>query len=220
MTVYFIRKNADPFGPIKIGFTRKLEARLEQLNRTVDGGVFVFASCEGGAARERGLHQKLAAHRLEGEWFSPSDEVLSEIEGLDGVVQQADPLTRDRVLPDDEFSDDIRIETRFYLNELVKREWRGYGDSLEGARDRVVDRLGVNRAQGKLLFHKLHTVKTISGEVYRALSLAYCECLYAEGRAENRHMRIMEVTHAVNSQMRADGSIPPDAGYFVPWKRL
>jgi hypothetical protein len=220
MTVYFVRKNTDPFGPIKIGFTRKMEARLEQLNRAVDGGVFVFASCEGGAAREREFHQKLAAHRLEGEWFSPSDEVLSEIEALGSIAQQTDPLTRDRVLPDDEFSNDIRVETRFYLNELVKREWRGYGDSLEGARDRVLDRIGVHRAQGKLLFHKLHRVKSISGDVYRLLSLAYCDALYAEGRAEDRHMRIMEVTHAVNSQMRAEGSIAADAGYFAPWKRL
>lgn len=218
MSVYFVRRKADPAGPIKIGFTRKIESRLAQLNAAYEGGVDLLACCDGGAQLEGSLHRRLEEYRLDGEWFQPAPPVLEAMhEAKANLIGGSDPLTRDRVLPEDEMSADIRVETRFYLNELMKREWRGYGDSIEGARDRVLDRVGVHRSQGKLLFHKLRRVKNISADVYRLLSLAYCDALYAEGKAEERHLNIIRVTHGINERMRRAGEMPQDGGYFAPW---
>lgn len=218
MTVYFVRRKDDASGPIKIGFTRKLDARLQQLNSEYPGGVELLASCKGGAALEGAIHRRLADHRIDGEWFQAAPAVLNVLRAAKtGIPEADDPVTRDRVLPEDEFAKDIRIETRFYLNELMKREWRGYGDSLEGARDRVLDRIGVARSQGKALFHRLQSIKTVSGDVYRLLNLAYCEALYAEGKAEARHLNVLKATHNLGQRLRSSGVLAPDEGYVAPW---
>lgn len=220
MAVYFVRRKDDSRGLIKIGFTRKIESRLEQLNAEFPEGVELLATCEGGSALENTIHRHLAEYRVEGEWFQPSSAVLDAIGAAKskGIADPNDPLTRDRILPEDETSSDIRVETRFYLNELMRREWRGYGDSLEGARDRVLDRLGIDRSQGKRLFHRLRGIKTISGDVYRLLSIAYCEAVHSEGRAEDRHIRLLSAVHNINEGMRRRGELPADEGYFAPWE--
>lgn len=75
--VYFIRSGSD--GPIKIGFTRNLGARLHQLQTGHPVGLRVVHAVPGDVLLERALHERFAAHRLEGEWFHPHREILGFI---------------------------------------------------------------------------------------------------------------------------------------------
>lgn len=78
--VYFIQ--AGDCGPIKIGFTNKVRRRLQMLQTGANTPLHLRKSTGGGAALERRLHRELDAHRLQGEWFSPSAAVIERMEAL------------------------------------------------------------------------------------------------------------------------------------------
>jgi hypothetical protein len=188
MTVYFVRRKNDPTGYIKIGFTRgTVERRLRDMASATPGGFDVLAEIEGGPVVERSLHNLFEADRVDGEWFRPSPGLLAAIAdaGAGNALAIVDQIVEKQRLahpvPEDEFSDNIVRETRFYLNELVKREWRGMGDSVEAARDRLMARLGLHSNQGARLWNRAEDMKDVPGETYRCLWLAYCLSAEADG---------------------------------------
>jgi hypothetical protein len=75
--VYYARRSD---GAIKIGMSMNINARMASL-RTV-APVELLASHDGGREAERKMHKRFAAHRLDGEWFSPAPELLDHIAGL------------------------------------------------------------------------------------------------------------------------------------------
>ncbi len=77
MWVYFIQDGDK--GPIKIGFSTNLEARMAQLQTSTHRKLKLLGKVEGTQRLEHDIHRHLAAHRLEGEWFTPSSEVLETI---------------------------------------------------------------------------------------------------------------------------------------------
>jgi hypothetical protein len=81
-TVYFMQGAAGE--PIKIGFSANLEQRLQNLRKQSGRKLRVIASLEGTLATEREIHERFAAHRLEGEWFAPVPELLHLIAELKG----------------------------------------------------------------------------------------------------------------------------------------
>lgn len=69
-------------GPIKIGFTSFLEHRLRSLRYQCPVALTLRAFIGGDRKAEREYHARFSAHRLHGEWFSPHEEILGEIERI------------------------------------------------------------------------------------------------------------------------------------------
>lgn len=197
MTVYFIRRKADADGLVKIGFTRNVAARMRALSTAIPGGVELLAACAGDASVERRLHRDLAADRVDGEWFRPTASVMAEVAKakafpgpFDDVIGPERTKTH-LVVADDEFSDDMVVESRFYLNELVKREWRGVGDTPEEARARLADRFGLSPDKIRKIWYAM--ARSVDGDTYRILSNEYARAMNAEGRASARHLEVLRI---------------------------
>lgn len=74
--VYFIStKN----GPIKIGYTKKLLARFKNIQSCNSEPLEVLGVLFGGEEKETLIHDMFADHKISGEWFRRSDELLSFI---------------------------------------------------------------------------------------------------------------------------------------------
>lgn len=77
--VYFIGGET---GAIKIGVARQPYRRLATLQSSSPIPLRILAMAMGGQKEERFFHERFAAHRLHGEWFTPAPEILTEIERL------------------------------------------------------------------------------------------------------------------------------------------
>lgn len=76
--VYFIRQGTD--GPIKIGFTSGgIDVRLAALQAGNPYTLRVLRTIPGGQIEEQELHERFKAHRLQGEWFESTPELLAFI---------------------------------------------------------------------------------------------------------------------------------------------
>ncbi len=75
--VYFIQ--CGDHGPVKIGFTRSLGARIGQLQRDQSERLRVLAATPGTFQTERTTHARFAHLRIDGEWFRPEPELLAHI---------------------------------------------------------------------------------------------------------------------------------------------
>jgi hypothetical protein len=73
--VYFVR--AGDNGPIKIGFSRNVNARIASLQTAHPERLKLLAVRRGHRDSERDFHARFAHLRLEGEWFLPEPELLS-----------------------------------------------------------------------------------------------------------------------------------------------
>lgn len=74
--VYFVRQGES--GPVKIGTTAlaSLDGRLKQLQTGSPYSLQLLGVIEGGDELEERLHERFATCRLEGEWFSASEELV------------------------------------------------------------------------------------------------------------------------------------------------
>jgi hypothetical protein len=72
---YFIQAGTD--GPIKIGWTRNLPARLRTLSTLCPDPLHILGVIRGDV--EDSCHMRLGAYRIHGEWFAPSSVVLDFI---------------------------------------------------------------------------------------------------------------------------------------------
>lgn len=80
--VYFVQAGAN--GPIKIGCTSNVSARLAQLQTAQPEKLQLLAAVPGGEALESALHAAFAEHRMMGEWFRPCaalHRLIAEMEG-------------------------------------------------------------------------------------------------------------------------------------------
>lgn len=78
--VYFIQ--ADPGDEIKIGFSTHPARRLRVLQTAATRTLHILATTPGMQDKEYQIHQRFAAYRTIGEWFTPSDELLAFIQEL------------------------------------------------------------------------------------------------------------------------------------------
>lgn len=72
--VYFIQ---DATGRVKIGTSNDPRARCSELSTGSSGALTLISQCPGDEVLERWLHAKFAAQRCNGEWFTPSLEILA-----------------------------------------------------------------------------------------------------------------------------------------------
>lgn len=75
--VYFAQRGDN--GPIKIGVSGNVKARVSALQTAVAEPMRLLASVVGTRAMEAEIHSHLHAHRLKGEWFNPAPELLAYI---------------------------------------------------------------------------------------------------------------------------------------------
>jgi hypothetical protein len=78
--VYFVR--AGVRGPIKIGHAKDPISRLRGLQTASPYPLTLLGTVRGGEPIEKKLHEHLAADRLLGEWFQPTEHVLALVNGL------------------------------------------------------------------------------------------------------------------------------------------
>jgi hypothetical protein len=86
MAIYFIQ--AGEGGPIKIGFSVDPVARLSKMQSDNAAPCRLLGVMPGGEPEEGALHSKLAQHRIRGEWFAASADVLAQVPK---AVVEADP---------------------------------------------------------------------------------------------------------------------------------
>lgn len=90
--IYFVQQ--DETGPIKIGCTTNVDKRLAQLQIGSAVPLRLLGVMTGHHAQEASLHEQFAKDRLEGEWFSPSRELLEYIERWARIHADSTPPSR------------------------------------------------------------------------------------------------------------------------------
>lgn len=205
MGVYVIRRKGDDTGPVKIGFAANIEQRVANMMTAAPEGFDIIHALDGDRNLERTLHKHFAGKRATREWFRLTDEDLNSIPSINANIEK-DYDNRHVPSPEDEFSENIVHETRFYLNELMKREWRGIGDTSGDVADRVMTNCELDKSYGFRLVNKYHTMTDVSGEVYRSLRLAYAIKLREEGALNGNQQSFLASlvrTYKNNPSLRA-----------------
>jgi hypothetical protein len=80
--VYFIQ--AGEHGPIKIGVSKAPGKRLQQLQTSHAESLHLRAVEVGGRELEMALHERFAAYRMNGEWFTPATAIVAYLNGIKG----------------------------------------------------------------------------------------------------------------------------------------
>jgi hypothetical protein len=75
--IYFIQPQRG--GPVKIGYARKPENRLRELQCGNPYPLQIVAVVDGGWTTEAVLHKRFASGRMEGEWFEPDTPGLAAL---------------------------------------------------------------------------------------------------------------------------------------------
>ncbi len=73
--IYFVQ--SEHGGPVKIGRADDLAKRLVTLQTARPDKLVVIAAAPGSVQQERDIHQRFAAAREKGEWFSPTPQLLA-----------------------------------------------------------------------------------------------------------------------------------------------
>jgi len=79
--IYFIRNIVS--GNIKIGFSDTPKKRLKDLQTGSHDKLLLIKTIPGDRELEAQFHQQFSHCRLDGEWFSPTDELVEFIKGQD-----------------------------------------------------------------------------------------------------------------------------------------
>jgi hypothetical protein len=85
------------------------------------------------------------------------------------------------------------------LNAGTRLHYRGRGDTATAARDRAAKEAGITIAQGERVWKRWEAMKTVNGDVYRALRNKYGHlCSYIENKADaiEREAQQIEETNA------------------------
>ena len=75
--VYFLQ--CAQTGLVKIGVAANIRARVVDIDQECPTLLIYLGAVKAGRELESALHRQLAKYRVHGEWFSPSDAVLSEL---------------------------------------------------------------------------------------------------------------------------------------------
>lgn len=84
--VYFIQGECG--GGIKIGFSKKPEERLKQLQTGYPDTLKILCLVPGNEQTERIFHKQFDAFRLNGEWYKPNNVLLDSINELNAKYNQ------------------------------------------------------------------------------------------------------------------------------------
>jgi hypothetical protein len=88
-TIYFVQ--AGGAGPIKIGISVDLAARLRQLQDNNHERLRLLRSIKGTDAQEKLIHRRFSHLRVRGEWFRSEPELLSFIDQVTDFLGEQNP---------------------------------------------------------------------------------------------------------------------------------
>ena len=74
--IYFLQSGG---GPIKIGFAVNIQARIDTLQLGNPEKLKLLKTVEGSVSGEKEIHRRFSKDKIRGEWFNPTDELLSFI---------------------------------------------------------------------------------------------------------------------------------------------
>lgn len=75
--IYFIQNKETKH--IKIGYSKDVRKRLSEIQTTSPHELTILTTCEGGIEMEKELHHKFSNSYIRGEWFTPSEELITYI---------------------------------------------------------------------------------------------------------------------------------------------
>jgi Meiotically up-regulated gene 113 len=79
-SLYFLQEGDR--GPIKIGVTSSISARIALLQTANPHRLRLLGVCEGSIEKEAALHQQFKHLRIRGEWFKPGKDLVTFIRDL------------------------------------------------------------------------------------------------------------------------------------------
>ena len=77
MYIYFIQQGSD--GPVKIGMASDVRKRLVALKHANPYKLHLLCSISTHRRMEQIIHRRFKNHRIRGEWFNPSPDIMSFI---------------------------------------------------------------------------------------------------------------------------------------------
>jgi hypothetical protein len=92
--VYFVQ--AGDGGNIKIGISTDVLKRITKMQSDCPEKLNLLLVVPGDGAREAHLHDRLSAHRRDGEWFTPCNEIFKLIDELSGEAVDVSKPKRTR----------------------------------------------------------------------------------------------------------------------------
>lgn len=134
MIIYFIQAN---LGPIKIGVTGNLKARIASMNIDNHCDLTVLASVAGDQPTEQMIHRALFRHKSKGEWFKPHAPVFEMV----------------LAAREDRLNDQLAVQ--FARNDHRERELTDYSKQFTAAIRDDVNRL--------LMQHSIRELAAITG---------------------------------------------------------
>lgn len=154
MSVYFMQEQGEE-GLIKVGFSDLPDRRLITVKKDEKKPVTILAVIDGGREVERLLHAQLAPARVRGEWFRPTEAVMTMVKTAQNVSSPRRGKSTN--VSYDETAEDIRIAYDL-IHEAVIR--------LGGPQSRYA-------TLETLLFPRLHDLNTMWS--VRRLRGFYCK---------------------------------------------
>ena len=108
--IYFLRATSGE-GPIKIGYSTNVQSRLESFMRWSPVPLAVILVIPGTSRLECNIHSCFADDHSHGEWFNPSDRLVTAIERMQAGVAVSDAIDLT----------DIRGNVRFKVAEATRK---------------------------------------------------------------------------------------------------
>lgn len=84
--IYFIQNSETKH--IKIGYSNDVRKRLSEIQISSPHELKILSICEGDIELEKELHDKFNDYYIRGEWFNPSEELISYINNFPPYINK------------------------------------------------------------------------------------------------------------------------------------
>lgn len=136
--IYFIQEQQDPLGPVKIGYSRRINGRLTTIQTDNLRDLRLLRKIDGGKPQEKWLHSKFAHLRIKREWFNFDPSMLEVAPPADdAATPEADNLST-IAARDGHFT---KTSARQFSHSLLRRSFPG---SRSRAQD-IANACGISR---------------------------------------------------------------------------
>lgn len=174
MTVYFIKRNGDAVGLIKIGYTSDLSMRLMNYKTAVPEGCEILCTVPGGRDLESYIHTAFDCDRVAGEWFSPSSDLMKFIKmlstyGLKSLPAGVAGIEQSRLEDEASRKADLALASSL-LKKTAMPTFQG--DSVKQQIARAARRLGWSASRAKDVWYSDERISIAAWEMRKLYAIA------------------------------------------------